>query len=173
MSDYLISFATEYKPAPQGSKEPYGNGRVESAKGVKPFREMVGWNAKMAVQKLSVEERRQFPLEGPLVGRMVFTVTRNTRGKDFADAPSVNPDVSKYVRAAEDAVKGIVWTDDGRVVGYDLVWKTYPGRHPEALERAGLVMAVRRATHAELGLDPEEFQGKKYTDLLAKWAAGS
>lgn len=183
MSDYLITFASYFKPAPQGSKTATGRTRTtrsgrqtpllrESSRGVKPFREAVAWNAKMAVRKLSQAERHQFPLEGPLVARMVFTVQRNTRGKLFADAPSVHPDVSKFVRAAEDAVKGIVWTDDGRVVGYDLVWKTYPGRHPEALEKAGLVMAVRRATHAELGLDLDSFQGRKYSDLLDKWAAG-
>lgn len=183
MSDYLINFATYYKPAPQGSKTATGQTRAtksggrtpvlrESSAGVKPFREAIGWNAKMAIRKLPAAERKQFPLEGPLVARMVFTVTRRTRGKNFADAPSVMPDVSKYVRAAEDAVKNIIWTDDGRVVGYDLVWKTYPGRHPEALDKAGLVMAVRRATHAELGLDPDLLQGRKYTELLEKWAAG-
>lgn len=168
--EYLIKFSSYGVPGPQGSKMPYGRGRVESSKKVKPFREAIGWNAKMAVRKLPAAIRKQFPLEGPLVASMVFTVRRSTRGAQFADAPSVMPDVSKYVRAAEDAVKGLVWTDDGRVVGYDLVWKTYPLRHPDALDAPGLVMAVRRATHAELGLDPASFQGRKYTGLLDRWA---
>lgn len=183
MTDYLIRFTTYAKPAPKGSKTPTGQVRRtkrggltpvlrESSKGVKGFEEQVAWRAKMALQKLTPQERRQFPLEGPLVARMVFTIQRYTRGKAFADAPSVMPDVSKYVRAAEDAVKGLLWTDDGRVVGYDLIWKSYPGRHPEALEKPGLVMAVRRATHEELGLDPNLLQGRKYSTLLEQWAAG-
>lgn len=159
-------------PAPQGSKMPYGGGRVESSKHLKPFRDAVAMYAKLAVAKLPRDKRVKFPLEGPLVATMVFTVRRVTRGSNAADAPSVMPDLSKYCRAAEDAVKNIVWTDDGRVIGYDLLWKTYPGRHPYALERPGLVLAVRRATHAELGLSTESPQGIKYTNLMEKWNAG-
>ena len=170
-SDYLINFETRFKPAPQGSKEPYGNGRVESSKGVKPFREAIGWNAKLALRSLPGSLQKQFPLEGPLVARMVFTVTRYTRGANRADAPYTRPDLSKYTRAAEDAVKDIIWGDDGQVVAYDLLMKTFPGHHVEALDQPGLRMAVRRATHEELGLDPDLMQGRKYTGLLEQWAA--
>lgn len=173
MSDeYLIRFETRYKPAPQGSKEPYGKGRVESSKGVKPFREAIGWNARTALQRLPSELRSQFPLQGPLVVKMVFTVTRYTRGSNRADAPYTRPDLSKYARAAEDAMTGIVWGDDGQVVGYDQLWKTFSGAHSDALDQPGLVVAVRRATHEELGLDPALFQGRKYTGLLEQWTAG-
>jgi Holliday junction resolvase RusA-like endonuclease len=172
VNEYLIRFETRYKPAPQGSKEPYGNGRVESSKGVKPFREAIGWNAKVALQRLPKPLLVQFPLQGPLVARMVFTVQRYTRGSARADAPYTRPDLSKYTRAAEDAVKDIIWGDDGQVVGYDLLMKTFPDHHPEALDQPGLVMAVRRATHEELGLDRDLLQGRKYTGLLEQWTAG-
>lgn len=186
---YLLRFSAYGNPAPQGSKTLIRNDRngkplpkprlVESAdisgdhrvKGVQQFRQAVGWFATAALRKLPAAQRRQFPLDGPLVGAMVFTVKRHTEAWR-ADAPAVMPDLSKYLRAAEDALKGIVIVDDGRIVGYDTVWKAYPGRHPWALDRPGVMIGVRRPTHEELGLDPESYQGLKYARLLQKWGDG-
>lgn len=186
---YLFTFHAYGDPAPQGSKTLVRHDRngkplarphmVESAdisgdsrtKKLTEFRTGIGWHARNAISRLPAEERARFPLDGPLVASMVFTVKRVT-SPGRADAPAVLPDLSKYLRAAEDALKRIVWSDDGRVVGYDLLWKTYPKRHPQALERPGVVIAVRRATHEELGLDLDSFQGKKYTRLLERWENG-
>jgi Holliday junction resolvase RusA-like endonuclease len=185
---YLIQFAAYGDPAPQGSKTLVRHDRngnllarphmVESAdmsgdgrnKAVKEFRESIGWFAQAALKKLPTAQRQVFPLDGPLVAAMMFTVKRSTNSQR-ADAPQTRPDLSKYLRAAEDALKGIVWSDDGRVVGYDMVWKVYPGRHPWALDRPGVTIAVRRPTHEELALPRDSFQGLKYTRLLEKWGA--
>lgn len=183
MAEYELMFTAWGNPAPKGSKTPTGQYRRnqkggltpilrESSQGVKEFEEKIAWYAKLAIAKLPTEKRAKFPMEGPLIATMVFTMKRATRGANSADAPSVMPDLSKLTRAAEDAVKGVVWTDDGRVVGYDLLWKAYPNRHPYALERPGLVMAVRRASHEELGLSLTSMQGEKYTLLKEKWDAG-
>lgn len=170
MADYLLQFSSfGAPPAPQGSKNVGRHGQVyESSPGVKPFRDTVAMFARLAISRLPRDQRERFPLDGPLVAKMVFTVKRVTN-PERADAPCVYPDLSKYARAAEDAVKDIVWTDDGRVIGYDLLWKTYPKRHPDALDKPGLVMAVRRATHAELGLEPGSFQAAKYQRFLEMW----
>lgn len=183
MAEFDLMFTAWGTPGPKGSKTPTGKYRATKSGGVTPilresskvatvFEERVAWYATLAIKKMKEDERAKFPMEGPLVATMVFTVKRNTRGPNSADAPSVYPDVSKYARAAEDACNGIVWTDDGRVIGYDLLWKTYPGRHPYALEKPGLMLAVRRATHVELGLSASSMQGEKYTLLKEKWDAG-
>lgn len=39
--------------------------------------------------------------------------------------PSVKPDLSKLVRAVEDALSGVVYRDDSRIVAYGRVWKRY------------------------------------------------
>ena len=167
---YDLWFHAYGTPAPKGSKEAYGNGRVESSKGVKPFEESIGWAAKMAIKKLPPELAKQFPLQGPLVAKFVFTVKRSTN-KLRADAPSVRPDLSKYIRAAEDGCNKLVWADDGNIVQYDTAAKTYPGRHPGALDKPGVLIAVRRATHEELGLSLDSYQGKRYSQLLHMWGA--
>lgn len=173
MSDYVLTFQAFGDPAPQGSKDSLGNGimRESSHATLKPFRDSVTMFSRLAIAKLPRRVRETFPLEGPLVASMVFTVKRVTKS-GRADAPGQRPDLDKYIRAAGDACTGFVYVDDSQLVGFDLAWKTYPGRHPLALDRPGLHMAIRRATHAELGLDLESFQGRKYSQLLAKWGAG-
>lgn len=173
MSDYILTFSAFGDPAPQGSKDPLGNGlmRESAHKTLKPFRDSVTMYSRLAIAKLPRDVRERFPLDGPLVASMVFTVKRHTNPAR-ADAPSVRPDLDKYVRAAGDACTGFVYADDSQLVGFDQVWKTYPNRHPLALDKPGLQMSIRRATHAELGLDPGSLQGRKYTQLLTRWGAG-
>jgi Holliday junction resolvase RusA-like endonuclease len=47
--------------------------------------------------------------------RVAFYIARPKRPK-FPNRPAVNPDLSKLVRATEDALTGLVWADDSRVV---------------------------------------------------------
>ncbi len=120
-------------PAPQGSKNNYGTGRmVESSKHVKPWREAVKHAA------LEVIGDDWTLLDGPLLVSMVFTFARPKghfrTGRNahlLRDAapwwPHGKPDLSKLARSTEDALTQIVWSDDSRVVEYECLAKRYPG----------------------------------------------
>jgi hypothetical protein len=179
-SNYLISFRVYGTPGPQGSKTPTGATRItrdgrrtpvlrESSRKVKPWRRDV---AEAAAAELSTHTHRAwFPLDGPLVARMVFTVKApaTKRADETPNAADRTPDLSKLARSTEDALTGILWTDDARIIGYDWLWKTYPLIGDEALAAPGAHISVRRATHQELHLDPDSRAGRKYTTLLAQW----
>ena len=94
------------------------------------------------------------PLDGPLVASMVFTFAR-PKGhyrtgrnahllRDSAPArPHGMPDLSKILRSTEDALKGIVWHDDARVVGYARLGKFYAGTDAvDVLSMPGCVIRV-------------------------------
>ncbi|MDX2966623.1 RusA family crossover junction endodeoxyribonuclease [Streptomyces acidiscabies] len=138
-------------PAPQGSKRHVGNGvMIESSKKVKPWRQDVKQAALDAIAGLD----GWTPLDGPLVASMVFTFAR-PKGhyrtgrnahllRDSAPArPSVTPDLSKILRSTEDALTGVVWADDARVVGYSQLGKWYAGTDAvDVLTMPGCVIRV-------------------------------
>ncbi len=121
----MINFFVPGTPAPGGSKRPIKHkhtGKVvviDDAKGNKAWRDRV---AAFAFEHYTSE-----PLKGPLSLRLMFIVTRpkghyrtgrNSHAlRDSAPKwPTVKPDVTKLVRALEDALKGITWEDDSQVV---------------------------------------------------------
>jgi Holliday junction resolvase RusA-like endonuclease len=113
-------------PAPGGSKKAFiRNGRVnmvDAGKNNKPWRASVALFASQAIQKLEV-----FTLmDGPLSLELMFAMPRTgshygtgrNKGVLKANAPEhhiVTPDATKLTRALEDALTGIVWTDDARI----------------------------------------------------------
>jgi Holliday junction resolvase RusA-like endonuclease len=138
-------------PGPQGSKNHMGHGvMVESSKKVKPWREDVKTAA------LAVVGDGWVPLDGPLAVSMVFSFVRPRShfrtGRNAAllrDAapgrPAGRPDLSKIVRSTEDALTGVVWVDNARIVEY--AWpfgKWYAGdTSPYVLEHtSGCVIRV-------------------------------
>jgi Holliday junction resolvase RusA-like endonuclease len=125
-------------PAPQGSKKAFRNqhtGRIqltESSAKVKPWRSDVKAAALVAVAELT----DWVPLDGPLAASMTFTFARprghfgTGRNAGFVKAsapvrPHTKPDLSKLVRSTEDALTGLVWADDARVVEYRRLGKHY------------------------------------------------
>jgi len=146
-----ISFTVYGLPAPQGSKRHVGNGvMIESSKNVKPWRQDVKQAALDAIHELD----GWTPLDGPLMASMVFTFAR-PKGhyrtgrnahllRDAAPArPHGMPDLSKILRSTEDALKGVVWADDARVVGYEQLGKWYAGTYaPDVLPMPGCVIRV-------------------------------
>lgn len=142
-------------PAPQGSKRHVGRGvMVESSEKVKPWRQDVKYaalDATTAIPDWTV-------LDGPLAASMVFTFPR-LRGhyrtgrnahllRDAAPSrPAVYPDLSKLVRSTEDALTGIVWADDARVVEYVRLAKIYAGvPGDDVLDGSGAVIRIWRLT---------------------------
>lgn len=151
-------------PAAQGSKRYVGHRRgadgreravlIEQSKRVKPWRRMVADAAAL--------HRPTELLDGPLVADMVFTFARPKShfgtGRNAhllkataPAAPAVAPDLSKLARSTEDALTGIIWRDDSRVVAYGRLAKVYAGSDdPDALEVPGAVIRVRAYVPAGL-----------------------
>lgn len=152
-----FSMAAYGIPGPQGSKRHVGKGvMVESSKKVKPWRAAV---AAAAVEE--VEKRPEFEvLDGPLVADMIFTMPKGVSIPKWKQWPSTTPDLSKLVRSTEDALKGVVWKDDARVIAYRRLEKVYLGadrfhigdtlRAPGVLLRVWKVPAEHEQRHRDL-----------------------
>lgn len=127
---------------PQGSKRYVGQtkeGRglmVESSKKVKPWRKEVD-----RVGKEVMAGRAS--LDGPLSVTMIFTLPKpKSAPKTRRTYPMRTPDLSKLVRATEDALTTAgVWQDDARVVDC-ISGKRYPGEGSDALDRPGVVIRI-------------------------------
>lgn len=124
-----VTFTVLGRPQPAGSKRAFPirrGGQVtgvvvtEDAKHSKPWRALVAAAANEAM------EGRE-PMTGPLQLDISFYVARpaghygsgRNRGTVRPGAPQypmVRPDVTKLVRALEDALTHIVWRDDAQVV---------------------------------------------------------
>lgn len=107
--------------------------QVEKSKYLKAWREAVAAAA-----------RQQYDgplLDGPLSGSMIFSLERpgshylHRKAGDVIrpDAPlypADTPDLSKLLRATEDALTGTVWVDDARVVTYTCLRMVYAQDSP-------------------------------------------
>lgn len=135
-------------PGPQGSKRHLGAGvMVESSKKVKPWRQDVKHAA------LDVVGDDWTLLDGPLAVAMTFAFARPRSHyrtgrnaallRDGAPArPHGMPDLSKLVRSTEDALTGVVWVDDARVVEYVQLGKWYVGECLDVETVPGCVIRV-------------------------------
>ena len=106
---------------------------VESSKAVKPWREAVKAAAFGAGPRL----------DGPLTVRMVFTLARPKSARRADTMPCRHPDLSKLIRATEDAItEAGGWADDARVAEYDRLAKVWPGFDADALPVPGVIVAA-------------------------------
>jgi Holliday junction resolvase RusA-like endonuclease len=148
------SFIAIGRPAPQGSKSFKGMAAghailVESSKAVKPWREAVKTAAPPGPT-----------LDGPLAVHMVFTMQRPSSARKADRSPSKAPDLSKLIRATEDAITDAgLWADDARVsrMYAAKVWSDYD---PWALKTPGVLVAA-----IEIGDAPWEFELKQHATL--------
>jgi Holliday junction resolvase RusA-like endonuclease len=140
-------------PAPQGSKRHVGGGvMIESSKKVKPWRQDVKASALQAMADIDDWQ----PLDGPLAASMTFAVRHKPSSKPSWWAPGVRwsktlmwrpgsmPDLSKLLRATEDALTDAgVWKDDARVVEYRRLAKYYVGDQAEDVLASGPGCVIR------------------------------
>lgn len=115
-----ISFFVPGLPATQGSKVHLGKGRiVDSCKRLKPWR--------AAVAAAAIDAHSGPILTGPVRLAVDFHLPRpkwhhgtgrnaGTIKPSAPPLPIVKPDLSKMLRAVEDAMRGIIWRDDSQVV---------------------------------------------------------
>lgn len=126
------------KPQPAGSKRGFVNPRTggviitDANKNAKSWQQEVASAAIMTKSLIPFDE----PIEtGPLSLVLSFFVTRpkghygtgrnKGRVRDSAPGlPAVKPDLTKLVRAVEDALTGVVWRDDAQIV-FQTVGKFY------------------------------------------------
>lgn len=139
-------------PGPQGSKRHVGNGvMLESSKKVKPWRQDV-----KAAALAAIDARPGWvPLDGPLGASVTFTVRERPASKPTwwpADLPwskalmwrpASTPDLSKLLRSTEDALTGVAWKDDARVVEYTRLGKYYAGDSAEDVLPFGAGAVIR------------------------------
>ena len=116
-----VSFTVYGKPQPAGSKRAgqSKSGKLfvrDDAKGSAPWKRQVAQAAGEAVNGSGL-------LDGPLELSVIFTVPRpkghyGVRGlrPSAPEWPAVRPDVTKLLRAIEDACTGVVWRDDAQVI---------------------------------------------------------
>lgn len=132
----VLAITVHGTPGPQGSKRHVGGGvMVESSKKVKPWRQDVKAAALDAIAAMP----DWTPLDGPLAASVVFTVREQPGSKPawwpaglrWSKAlrwrPASTPDLSKLLRSTEDALTGVAWKDDARVVEYTRLAKYYAG----------------------------------------------
>lgn len=126
----MIRFVAYGLPQPGGSKRAFPIKRTGGSLGVrvtddnskaKDWRSAVAWAARAA--------HKGPLLDGPLIVEMRFyrprpkghyKASERARGLNAAGVaspyPTTKPDVLKLARAAEDALTGVLWTDDARTV---------------------------------------------------------
>lgn len=122
------------KPAPAGSKRAFRRGARTIVVDANP--NAAEWKRRVA--DAASEEWGEPPYDGPLIAHFTFTVPRpkshfTSKGELNAlgrrtPYPTVRPDLLKLARGVEDALTGIVYTDDARIVMHFLD-KRYGERH--------------------------------------------
>jgi len=151
------------EPQPRGSKSAWGRvipGQFDKKGNPRVVINVSDTNKKSKpwMDRIRVAARQQMwdekPFDGDIVLHVLFIKERpksHYRSGKFShllkpDSPnvfhSVKPDRGKLLRAVEDALTGIVYTDDARVVGGS-VWKIW-GDEP------GVIMIVRHPTQEEI-----------------------
>lgn len=126
-----LSFSVVGRPQTAGSKVsvPTAGGPRVIESGSKESRlAKRTWRGDLRDAALSaIGDREGWPADGPMAVNVVFAfhrpkthygTGRNERVVKYSAPAShcQDPDVSKVWRAAEDALTGIVWTDDNRIV---------------------------------------------------------
>lgn len=143
-----LAFVVVGVPGPQGSKTvvPTKNGGhvvKESSAKVKPWRLRVATAALDAVSQVPGFVR----MDGPLVADMIFTYPRPaSTPKSKRRLPVSSPDLSKVLRATEDAldVDANVIANDARIVTYRTLSKVLEGDPwaSDALPHPGAVVRL-------------------------------
>ncbi len=114
MSFAPFEFFIQAQPAPGGSKKFVGfRGGipllVDDAKNNAAWREVVAIFGKKRMMELQLR-----PLDCALDVTFIFSLPKPK--SVTRELPTVKPDVLKLARSTEDALTGIVWVDDARIV---------------------------------------------------------
>lgn len=103
------TFRVDGIPAPQGSKRHVGRGiLIESSKALKPWRERIAWTAR----------EHGVPLRtGAVTVQLAFVMPRPVSTPKRRTPPAMRkPDLDKLTRGVFDALSGLCFEDDARIV---------------------------------------------------------
>lgn len=130
----ILHFHVLGTPKPQGSKRHIGRGvMIESCKALRPWRDLVAWAAREAMQQQGWEKA-----SGAVALTLGFAFRKPKSAK--RNYPTVKPDIDKLERAVLDAMKTAgVYTDDAVVVEVSTIKYYCTAEQPE-----GLAVVVRR-----------------------------
>lgn len=132
-------------PSPQGSKKFMGKNSQGKAIMLENSPKLIPWRNEVSLAASRELDRigRPAPFDCALDVMMVFTFLRpKSAPKSKRAHPSVYPDLSKIVRATEDALTDAgVWKDDALVVLLQ-ARKTYQNESHWALDRPGCVIHI-------------------------------
>ena len=122
------------QPKPAGSKRAFLVGKDRKRAVITDDTGMAGRDWRVAVQHAITLAYGAPPLTGPLELTCVFTVVRprghsGRRGlrPSAPRYPTTRPDLTKLLRAVEDAATGLLWADDAQIVT-QIVTKGYGTR---------------------------------------------
>ncbi|MEU6016916.1 RusA family crossover junction endodeoxyribonuclease [Streptomyces sp. NPDC047515] len=159
---HQLTITVHGRPAPQGSKKYAGHrlnsasGRVsavlvEQSKRVKPWRALVTAATREArvVSHIGSVPVHLPTLDGPLEADIVFTVLKPAsapKRKRTWPITRHSGDVDKLIRSTFDGIAdaGAV-VDDSRIIRVTAT-KTFPGEHPNALDRPGAIIRLYTLT---------------------------
>jgi Holliday junction resolvase RusA-like endonuclease len=152
------------KPSPQGSKKFMGISKQGKGILLENSPKLIPWRNAVCVAAQEELDRigRPAPFACALQALMVFTFLRpSTVKRSKRPHVSVYPDLSKIIRATEDALTDAgVWKDDALVVKLE-AWKTYENETYGALDRAGCFLRIEPVV--PLDMPP----GRGYLELEA------
>jgi len=116
--------------------EPVAKGRPRFGKGhaytPEKTREFEKWMKHMAKEMLPGFK----PITGPIILSVVvhkaIPKSWSKKLQELAANGLIHamgkPDMSNFMKGIEDALNGVVWTDDGQIIGYGNCWKIYSNR---------------------------------------------
>lgn len=123
-----VEFHVSGIPAPAGSKKAFSFRRKDGRLGVSVSPASARSKPWMAVVSVAAAKYVAAPFVGPVVLELEFVMPRPKNhfrtGKHEGEiklskrssAHITTPDLTKLVRCAEDAMKGVAWNDDSQVV---------------------------------------------------------
>ena len=139
MKTFICNFFVPGIPATAGSKTGFYNPKAKRVIMAPANKRQKPW---MAVVRLAATEAYSGPpLTGPIAYEFWFYLPRprshfgsgknSDKLKTSAPAyPTTKPDLTKMVRAVEDALTGVLWKDDSQVVSQRVVkrYHDHPGK---------------------------------------------
>ncbi len=113
----MILYHEEFNITPQAQERP--RVRVVQKKGCKPFAVVYDPERSKKFKndlKILIKERKPEILDVPVVLSCKIYIKRpKTVTREF---PEVKPDLSNYIKGIEDAMNGLVYKDDSKIIGY-------------------------------------------------------
>jgi len=101
-------------PQAQGSARAFINKRTGQPILVSKTRNVTEW--RQTIKDIVAWQWEGPPLDGAVALSLVFIVPRPPSAPKKRLFPATRPDVDKLARAAHDALKGVAYTDDSRVI---------------------------------------------------------